>query len=379
MGSYDGAETCELIGLYILSLITPKLQDKIGLYRDDGLIVCKATPKEIENIKKQVTKIFKANDLKITIDANKKIVNFLDVTFNLTNGTYKPYMKPNNKLLYVHRQSNHPPTLLKNIPLNINKRLTNISSNQEVFNETVNPYQKALDESGYSHKLTFNPQPNERRQRNKNRKRNITWYNPPWDSNVKTNLGKKFLNAVDKCFPKDHPLHKIFNRHTLSEHINIKTCKKEHNADLPSAGRCPLEGKIRLLHGKVHQLQTRVPAFGLGTSNNKTLNERILGHYDNDSYVTKETMCRMLLSTEADMIYVLHACALYHRKPIKRTRRYNDIKIFSALRGKGWDACDVPRRFGDLYPCSPMHSLPRQATVIAIMPDYTLIERLVLK
>ena len=30
-------------------------------------------------------------------------------------------MKPNNKLSYVHQQSNHPPALLKNIPLSINK------------------------------------------------------------------------------------------------------------------------------------------------------------------------------------------------------------------------------------------------------------------
>ena len=34
----------------------------------------------------------------------------------------------------------------------------------------------------------------------------ITWYNPPWNCNVKTNLGKKFLHIVDKCFPKNHPL-----------------------------------------------------------------------------------------------------------------------------------------------------------------------------
>ena len=47
------------------------------------------------------------------MDANKKIVNFLDETFYLTNGQYKPHMNPNNKLLYVHRQSNHPPALLK--------------------------------------------------------------------------------------------------------------------------------------------------------------------------------------------------------------------------------------------------------------------------
>ena len=88
-----------------------------------------------------------------TIEANKKIVNFLDVTFDLSRGNYKPYMKPNNKLLYVHRLSNHPPALLKNIPGNINKRLTEISSNEQVFNEAIPPYQQALEKSGYDFKL----------------------------------------------------------------------------------------------------------------------------------------------------------------------------------------------------------------------------------
>ena len=135
MGSYDGAETCELIGIYMLSLIAFKFKDEVGLYRDDGLAVCKATPKEIEKTKKEVCNVFKSKGLKIAIDANKKIVHFLGVTFDLTDGSYKPYMKPNNKHSYVHQQSNHPPALLKNIPLNINKRLTNISSSKEVFDE----------------------------------------------------------------------------------------------------------------------------------------------------------------------------------------------------------------------------------------------------
>ena len=51
---------------------------------------------------------------------------------------------PNNKLLYVHQQSNHPSALLKNILLNINKRLTSISSSKEVFDESIASYQKAL-------------------------------------------------------------------------------------------------------------------------------------------------------------------------------------------------------------------------------------------
>ena len=174
----------------MLSLRAPIFKNEVGLYRDDGLAICKATPKEIEKTKQEVCQVFKSNGLKITIEANKKVVNFLDVTFNLTNGCYKPFMKPNNKLSYVHQQSNHPPALLKNIPLNINKRLITISSSKEVFDESIAPYQKALTESGYDHKLTYNP-PQEKALKNKRKRtRNITWYNPP------CSLGKQFIGPL---------------------------------------------------------------------------------------------------------------------------------------------------------------------------------------
>ena len=38
-----------------------QLKDEVGLYRDDGLAVCKATPKEIERTKKDVSNVFKSN------------------------------------------------------------------------------------------------------------------------------------------------------------------------------------------------------------------------------------------------------------------------------------------------------------------------------
>ena len=42
MGSYDGAELCELAGLFMLNEVSNKLdKDNIGLYRDDGLSVFK--------------------------------------------------------------------------------------------------------------------------------------------------------------------------------------------------------------------------------------------------------------------------------------------------------------------------------------------------
>ena len=126
MGSYDGAESCELVGSSLLHLITAKHGKKFGLYRDDGLGIVKESAREIERIKKDLCSTFNTYGLKITIEANKKIVNFLDVTLNLSTGKYQPYSKPNNIPLYVHSKSNHPPGIFRNIPLSLNKRLTEI-------------------------------------------------------------------------------------------------------------------------------------------------------------------------------------------------------------------------------------------------------------
>ena len=54
------------------------------------------SPKEIENIKKHICKVFNDHNLKLTIEANKKCVNFLDITLDLGSVSYKPYMKPGN-------------------------------------------------------------------------------------------------------------------------------------------------------------------------------------------------------------------------------------------------------------------------------------------
>ena len=118
----------------------------------------------------------------------------LDVTLDLNTGKHYPFMKPGNVPSYVHAKSNHPPNIIKRIPENINQRLSNISSDEEVFNKAAPTYQAALDKSEYTYKLRFTP-------KNKSRKRNITWYNPPFDMRVKTNLGKKCLHTVCECFP----------------------------------------------------------------------------------------------------------------------------------------------------------------------------------
>ena len=63
---------------------------------------------------------------------------------DLRDGTYKTKMKPNNTLQYVYNQSNHPPSIVKNIPESINTRQFNISSNGEIFENAGPPIKVPL-------------------------------------------------------------------------------------------------------------------------------------------------------------------------------------------------------------------------------------------
>ena len=156
MGSNDSAEISDLCGLYLLSLLSP-LKINPGLYRDDGLIASKLTPRQNENLKKKICKIFKDEGLRITIEANINVVNFLDVTFDTSRDIFKPFMKPNDTPIYVNKESNHPPSILKNIPQAVNDRLSRISANEKLFEEAASSYQRALNDSGFNHTLKFNP------------------------------------------------------------------------------------------------------------------------------------------------------------------------------------------------------------------------------
>ena len=197
-----------------------------------------------------------------------KSVDFLDVNLNLETGTYKPFMKPNDKPTYVHAQSNHPPCILRNIPKSINQRLSNISSNENIFKEACPPYQEALDKSGYNFELKFSPPSPNSGGKQKRRQRKITWFNPPFSKNVKTNIGEKFLLLVDKCFPPNHVLRKVINRNCVKISYrcmpNVKKSISRHNSKVAKEdennreeehepgcnctrriGPCPLSGKCQ--------------------------------------------------------------------------------------------------------------------------------------
>ena len=81
--------------------------------------------------------------------------------------------------------------------------MSEISANENVFKEAAPVYQEALNSSGHNFKLKFEPNTNNNN-KPKNRFRNITWFNPPFSLNVRTNVGARFLKIIETSFPL-HP------------------------------------------------------------------------------------------------------------------------------------------------------------------------------
>ena len=198
-------------------------------------------------------------ELKITIQTNLKHVDFLDVTFNLTDGTFQPYYKPNSEPMYISDLSNHPPNIIKRIPDMISDRINNISSNKVVFDRSSKLYNDALERSGYKKKIAFNKTPKIKR---RTRQRKIIWFNPPYSQNVRTNVAKRFLRIVDKNFSKKHRFYKLFNRNNMKVSYSclpyISSVISAHNKKVLSSAPsgtnayncrnkelCPLNGKCR--------------------------------------------------------------------------------------------------------------------------------------
>ena len=95
MDSFDSAEICELEGLYIQSNLENILsKTNFGLYRNNGLILLRnLNDQQIDKKRKTIIKMFKDIGFSIDIQTNLKEVDFLDITLNLQNGTYRPYKK----------------------------------------------------------------------------------------------------------------------------------------------------------------------------------------------------------------------------------------------------------------------------------------------
>ena len=90
--------------------------------------------------RKQKIQVSKSCGLNTTVKANLKIVDFLYGRLDLINNTYQSYQNPNSETVYINKHSNHPRNILKELPKVINKRITYISCNQDIFDVAKTTY-----------------------------------------------------------------------------------------------------------------------------------------------------------------------------------------------------------------------------------------------
>ena len=213
MGSYSGAECCDIVGLFLLSKLA-HLPIKAGAYRDDFLSVCSLPPFQVEKVKQKVVEVFQQYGLKVKAAANARVANFLDITLDLANEVHRPYVKPGTHLEYVHVHSNHPRHVTKHAVSETSKRLSLLSSTEEIFIAAKQPFDEALKRAGHKEQMVYD-QNKVRRTGKRTRNRRILWFNPPYCSSMTTKLGQLFLALLDECFPVGHVLRRTFNRHTV--------------------------------------------------------------------------------------------------------------------------------------------------------------------
>ena len=195
---------------------------------------------EADRKRKNIIKIFKERGLSITCEVNKKIIDFLDVRFNLNDQICEPYTKPSNEPVYINKQSNHLPNIIADITKAIFKRLRNISPNKNVFDRNFDIYQTALKNSGFDATITYKDQSEQANNVNieeanqaRKRKHPINCYNPPYSMNVKRNIDKTFFKLLQKHFLPTHLMYTIFNKNKIkisySGFLNMWSLISSHN------------------------------------------------------------------------------------------------------------------------------------------------------
>ena len=92
-------------------------------------------------------RLFEVCDSEITAESNQKAVKYLEVILNLKDDLFRFYHKPPGKIKYVYTESNHLPNIIKHIPVFIENRLSNLSSNEKLFQESTTHYEDNLHQS----------------------------------------------------------------------------------------------------------------------------------------------------------------------------------------------------------------------------------------
>ena len=116
----------------------------------------------------------------------------------------------------------------------INRRLSSLSCNINIYNDRVEPYNTALRSSGFNDlKGYMNPEHIRSTKKKRRRTRKIIFFNPPFCNSVRTKIGKQFFNLVNMHFSRGSKLAKIFNKNTIKLSYsclpNMKNIINSHN------------------------------------------------------------------------------------------------------------------------------------------------------
>ena len=84
-------------------------------------------------------------------------------------------------------------SILKQLPMSIEKQLSSLSSSKEFFEETAPYYEKYLSTCSFREKLNYRDSASQNLITKRKRQRNILWFNLLYNKTVKTKIGKFFL------------------------------------------------------------------------------------------------------------------------------------------------------------------------------------------
>ena len=98
---------------------------------------------------KKNIRAFKFLGFKIEISFAIKVTNFLDVTVNLPDNTYKPFLMTNQYPSYIDVNSNQPSFIIKQVLKAANARICRLSSNKNIFHERSKMHIETHKRSGF--------------------------------------------------------------------------------------------------------------------------------------------------------------------------------------------------------------------------------------
>jgi hypothetical protein len=144
MGSFEEAEICELVCLFVsVSLQTSLVKKILGYTCDDGLaLILGVNGRKTHKARKMLHDIFGQIGLKITAQVNNKVVNILDITLYLENEKFAQYTesRTTNHITLPADQTMHPQSILSQIPIPINKRISSLPFHlpfHQIFNRNT--------------------------------------------------------------------------------------------------------------------------------------------------------------------------------------------------------------------------------------------------